>query len=759
MTSTNLAICFAPSLLEPEYSLAVIKNEAPSLIDFMIKHAMNIYNNEIPELFKQLESVVCETSESERETGEHIQLIPVKDDDTEMFEDGFRGHRRIDSMDTCTSDDSIDEDDITTKHRLPLHHTASDSKVEEYGPPGVGRVLLMSDRSERTTGNEGDRSDSEDEDTSFDPKRPRHSPYAPNPSRIRHKSGDSMGRRRSIATQGNPMSHNLKHFSPELQPVGPSSPHSRGSSHSSGSRYSPMFPHRIEHHDSDGSGRGGHRSEPSGPRPSRKKRSKPGHSNSFSKASDLQYKEATIPQSTSFSYYDSLLPVDRPRSHTVASSTPRPPDDLTFSLEQGTHRTSNQSINSRGSGSSVASQSRTTWSQNQPTSTTSLLSNRSGGSGSHRSASPDALSELANTPLSKKDSEFIKHAISHRFGLDRPQNRASDFNPPNPILEATPPSSPLSKDELNIRPRQGMKRMESSETNTSIDDRPEAERHLNSLPRSRTDYKEHSDLVSSGSLGRRGVFGPAEMMPLGYSQEAGSRLTIISGGYNSDTESSPSRTLNRQDKKLQEVASSPHSIRSSLPQRYSRLSDSTIQTSMSSLRSMDSLERPPSIVEDTTKERMVSSNEESPLSSQSLESNRSRALTVGHGAFTGKTVTGKTVAGTPIKGKGMTENLEHGTVHEKRSETLPQSSQPPEDKKGSSRLDKSLPVSIPHKGTRQLSSSNEHKSRSMPDYNKRITTRTLASSSNVKTVRVIRYELPTPKKIRRINLRAYHSSK
>lgn len=756
MTSTNLAICFAPSLLEPEYSLAVIKNEAPSLIDFMIKHAMSIYNNEIPELFKQLESVVYETSESERETVEHIQLIPVKgDEDTEMFEDGFRGHRRIESMDTCTSDDSLDEDDLTTRRRLPLHHTASDSQVDEYGPPGVGRVLLMSDRSERTTGNEGDRSDSEDEEeTSFDPKRPRHSPYTPNQPRIRHKSGDSMGRRRSIATQGNPMSHNLKHFSPELQPVGPSSPHSRGSSHSSGSRYSPMFPHRIEH-DSDGSSRGGHRSEPSVPRPSRKKRSKPGHSNSFSKASDLQYKEATIPQSTSFSYYDSLIPIDRPRSHTVASSTPRPPDDLTTSLEKGIHRTSNQSINSRGSGSSGASQSRTTWSQNQPTSTTSLLSNRSGGSGSHRSASPDALSELANTPLSKMNPEFIKHAISHRFGLDRPQNRTSDFNPPNPIMEATPPSSPLSKDELNVRPRQGMKRMESSETNTSIDDRPEAERHLNSLPRSQTDYKEHSDLVTSGSLGRRGVFGPAEMMPLGYSQETGSRLTIISGGYNSDTESSPSRTLNRQDKKLQEVASSsPYSIRSSMPQRYSRLSDSNIHTSMSSLRSMDSSERPPSIGEDTIKERMVSSNEASPLSSQSLESKRSRALTVGHGGYTGKTVTG-----TPVKGIQMSENLEQRMVHEKQSETLPQTSQPPEDKKGSSRLDKSFPVPIPHVGTRQLASTNEHKSRSMPDYNKRIATRTLTSSSNIKTVRVIRYELPTPKKIRRINLRAYHSSK
>lgn len=807
MGSTNLAICFAPSLLEPDYSLSVIKNEAPTLVDFMIKHATGIYNDELPELFRQLIPVSGDISESDREV-ERVEFIPLNDmEDMETSEDGLRkfypGHQRNTSMDTCTSasEDSFDEEDNRRKC-LPLVHTSSDSKVPEI-LSSTGKVMLLSDRSgEVSAGIEGDMSDMDEEEDEVSNKWVRqditHSRANSfgNSNRIRHSSGDSTGRRKSISQIT--MSSHKRHYSPELLGT-PPSPHIRGSSHSSGSQgYSPKIPHHLDPLESESLVLSGHKSEPSSNRQGHKKRRKPGHSNSFSKPSDLRYNEARIPQSPSASFYESyLIPSERSRSRTVAIPTPVSraphPEELTKSLDQSLIRTSNQSISSRTSGSSTGSQtqSRGTQTQINPTSVTSLISNRSGGSaGSRRSTSPDPLSQLSDIPMSNMSSDVIKHAISNRFGLtgDNRTTKPTSGNIKHDISTSTThgdkeidvnregtgslveypyqKSTPPYQEDYWSSSHQQMKRVESVETTISFDDRPEAERHLNSLPRVKPDEFKESN-TSSSSLGRRGVYGHPEMVPLGvgYTPDNGSRLTIISGGYNSDTESSPSRTLNRLEKKLQEVTS-PQTTRSSVPHRYARPNNTILDSPTKNDNSRD-IFRPKS-TENLQKIRILSSLDES------KPETRSRSSTVSHGAYTSHMD-----PTTDDNSPGSSRNKRKSTyeVYKSQFETTP----PLREKVSNVDVDtrktlstslevrsenpskvilkqdrKTSPISTRHLGTPPDSSL---KSRSMPDNTKRSVTRTLTTGSAVKTIKVIRYELPKPKKIRRINLRAYNSNK
>lgn len=798
MSSTNLAICFAPSLLEPDYSLAVIKNEAPTLVEFMIRRAMDIYNKELPELFRQ-------ASESEREMGPTcIQYVKVKDDDTSgggtLSSNGSRKyhHQRNLSMEsTCTSASEESEDELSGYPHL----SQVDGTSTLLSTSSHGQVSILSEGI--STGAEGDMSDNEDDEGgayTVDKWLPITTRQVMGNRMRHHRNGDAVSRRRSYVVQ--PLAS--KHYSPDLASSsilgaggatgGGISPlnRSRGSSHGSGS---PMFPHRVDHLDPE---RGGVRNEPSNGSSSgsggsnRKKRRKPGHSNSFSKPSDLPHIETRLPQSTSFSCsndYDSLLPADnRPRSHTVAATVSRPlpvslgRDALTSSIEIG-------SLSSGGGTGRVSSAGMTRsggWTQPQ---------GKTSSSGTRRSGSPDALGELANTPFTKVNSELIKQSISNRFNL------TTTSGPSGPADKRTNPSSlPVKEDIKSSRlgsdasnnsktaptitnkyaayqqqsslsssstaNQKEMKRVESIDSTTaSIDDRPEAERHLNSLPRSQT---------STGSLGRRGVFGPAEMMPLGYNNqtESGSQLTIGSGGYSSDTESSPSRTLNRPDKLLEVATGSPYTI----PSRYSKYSTagSDQQNSSSSLKNMDSFDRPPSIDEHSLQNHSHEEPSDPPRHSNTgayttRESYNKRS------SLTSQSATSKT------RGGGASWQQQQLDIADdtKRNfasslqETPPTSSPDSFVTLSSSMASRSFeektgPLPVPHIGTRQLGSSlasHQHRSRSMPG-ERNVTRRSLGSRGppggsvpHVKTERVVRYELPVPKKIRRINLRAYNTAK
>ena len=125
MSTTNLAICFAPSLLWPDSSLDVIKNEVPVLVDFMINHAMSLYDDQLPELYKQVENIVP-VDLSEETTLRKIELIPLKSEDDGVGRVQRFGHRRDDSMDTSASEmDSVDEEE--DEEDIP--ETVSDSQL------------------------------------------------------------------------------------------------------------------------------------------------------------------------------------------------------------------------------------------------------------------------------------------------------------------------------------------------------------------------------------------------------------------------------------------------------------------------------------------------------------------------------------------------------------------------------------------------------------------------------------------------------
>lgn len=720
MSTTNLSICFAPSLLEPDYSLAVIKNEAPSLVEFMIRHAMDIFNNELPELFRQF---MGDVSESERD----IKLIPIKDEeDTELSEDGYyhrHGHHHRDrSMDmgTSASEDSLDEDDMHLRNgQRPLNmiHTSSESTMQG----NVGRILLGNiSRTDELTDTE--REDDEEDDNLSQPIS-----FYPG-GRARHKSGDSMGRRRSVSAQTAAGTMHEMQVGAYVSPPSPS--RSRGYNSSSGPHgHSPMFPHRIDH-DSDGSARSGNRSEPGGNGKHQKKKRKPGYSNSFSKSSDLKHSEAKLPQSSSASFYDAT---ERPRSRSVITSTvvQRNLSDEVLDLTDRA-RSSNQSISSRGSGSSTGSQtqSRGTQTQPQPSSTTSLVSNRSGSS-AHSSVGSrhgGTVGEIQVDPLTGKvDRDSVKQVVTNRFGIKPSEGGSSVYESPHsesPGIHSKKEEADVSKVVPRVREgvSTGYSMYSKYETRSilnrqsvvsSIDDRPEAEQHL----MSKEDFR-NSLSLGGGSLGRRG-----EMVPLGLTMSAdnGSRITIGSGGYNSDTESAPSRTLNRPDKKLQEV-SGPNSPSSMLPSRYSK-PDSAHPLDIPSDRYLLSL--------DGGRGRMPSMHEETqPPANQSL----TRA--------TNKTRN---------DASSQPQKSTHDALMSTKSSSLEQSDSRFLDYSSSDERKLDMTVTTVTLGVKKSA----EKSRSMPGY-----TRTRGpATSNIKTVKVVRYELPMPKKIRRINLRAYNTKK
>ncbi len=109
-------------------------------------------------------------------------------------------------------------------------------------------------------------------------------------------------------------------------------------------------------------------------------------------------------------------------------------------------------------------------------------------------------------------------------------------------------------------------------TQASLDDRPESDQHLHSLPRPRTAelVRTEKQMASTILYPPMGTV-PPQVLQVGPVLETvpyqdPSKL-FPSSGYSSDTESSPSRTLNRPDRKILEVTSPG----ASMPKRYGRI--------------------------------------------------------------------------------------------------------------------------------------------------------------------------------------------
>ena len=794
MSTTNLAICFAPSLLWPDSSLDVIKNEVPVLVDFMITHAMCLYDDQLPELYKQVENIVP-IDLSEETTLRKIELIPLKTEDEVEGKVQRFGHRRDDSMDTSASEmDSVDEEEDDED----IPETVSDSQL-------IGHEGMLPDKIKRRTTPAfvDDNSDMEDDEGPVSPfdghpmwrrvdsagSTNRTNVYS---TRVRHRSGDSLGgRRRSIAATQLPTSI---HYSPEMQPIMGGS-HSQNSSMSSSSQggYSPSTQH---HTTTTSTGDSPYRTPHSEPAKRSKQTSTPAQSSYH----DRSYNAPRLTHQSSASpvtYYDQLLPKD-------TSRIPRVSDPLVRSDDHVPHpsRASNHSISSRSSSGS----------EHRPHSRTSVTPKGSGrsavGSSSRgrKSASPDPLAELANTPLHQMDREFIKQAISHRFGIssvDFPQaherrqrshthhefissssSASSKQQPPQitkglnilgedePETKVVPRKSGGQLTEYPYRSSGAMRPAGSSKVD--VDDRPEAEQHLLSLPRKRPD-----DLtVNNNSKGV--LYGQqAELVQVGLVSPRDSQMTLASGGYNSDTESSPSRTLSRQREKMKEVTSpglsygrSARTVKQPYPMDLSKTARSTNEPATRRQKQVVEIHpnhKPVFTPSYPTESRGQSSSAAGPSS----DSNRAA------GAVAERAPQKIRMQRKGSEGRVEMAKIKLGLVQDEEA----MRSEPGEERVGQpaqekrqvwEELSKNISraqireTSRTQRGTRQemtpsyaphavlqVSSDHSRKARSMPNYNRSRVVRA-SSSPHVKTVRVVKYELPTVMKTRRINMTTYN---
>ena len=599
MNSINLAICFAPSLLWPSSGLDVIKNEVPPLIQFMIEHCPDIFGAELPVLYKQAElapSPGVDDMEFTISAPTTQQFVPTKVDDGEYSQ--HSSHKRSDSIGSSMSEGSTTaepEDQHATTSLIRARKsglTLSDSQLSQISQmeerERVSRAHIIRKRgtveasgkhihSENGVGIGGGALKSPVDRPS--PKRAKkarmperssslHGPNDMSYARTKYmRSTRPMNepavRRKSIAVQ-EAMQMRKSDFVPDFDII-PSSPNSSytSSSHS----YSPKMYKRIHH--------SGHQyypgynrhdeSTPPGPHAvGQKKRRFPQYSHSFtSKDSE---KPRPIPSSSSF--YDKLPPpMDsesrvRNEHHVTSTFTTQMKllDSDDEALLQRPILTNAQPSFATNSTHSVSSSS-TSGGQSRP----NALSLASSGSG----ASPDLLNKADR-------GEFIKVAISERFklnssgGIDFPVPSASFSDTPSTSRDSftSPIGSESGQDSLERIQKKfhERKRLDSNGSESafsksssykgflstqqkkdslislaeesSIDDRPECDIHMGSI----------------GSLTRQRTLNGAGVIPDPDSKN----------GYNSDTESAPSRTLSRPGK-IKEV-SSP--TKTTLPSRY-----------------------------------------------------------------------------------------------------------------------------------------------------------------------------------------------
>ena len=648
MTSVNLAICFAPSLLWPNSELDVIKNEVPPLIQFFIEKCPRIFGHVLPALYQQCQLPSSPLQNMDYSSQQEVQYIPTK------IEDGTR-HKRTDSMDTTTSEDSGPEDGVVLRRsNLRRAHnsglTLSDSQlsqisqqVDDYDTVQlrVGRKGRMEMSGKRIHVGAG-YWDPADIPVTKKIKKSRHvirsnSCRGPNeePPTLKKYRGSKVepevatSRRKSIAVQTTAtLQRNTSEYTPKFDAI-PASPNSSFSSSSQG--YSPQI--KARRPPSAKKGEDSHRYKqdelhiPVHRRHS-KKRLAAHHSHSFSKGSE-NAPAKPIPTSASASFYDKLLPLEtdtRNRSRSmglplVASNhldekdeetvggdkRSSPPRQTTTKAHIMKHPSSQSITSSCRSGSSSGSQilvsaaHHSPQSQNPRPSIISLASSCS--AESMTQASPDLLAELEQTPLMKLDRDFVKGAISKRFGISDIDFKGRSNSSSASGHSSYPADQHQHTVKLSAEGKGGAQRKrhdrsqhysggtahpsdssfssshsyqtfvsnqqkDSSLMNLSeepgYDDLPESDRHFHDISRSH----KSSEFNRPEKMGS--VYTPRHPEVL----QAGAVMDTVTvqdvnklcpgSGYNSDTESSPSRTLSRPGK-IMEVTSP---TKTSIPQRY-----------------------------------------------------------------------------------------------------------------------------------------------------------------------------------------------
>ena len=588
MTPINLAICFAPSLLWPDSGLDVIKNEVPPLIQFMIEQSPKVFGHDLPEIY-QVRGILSPSPRSYR--------IPTKKTDGNLR---VNRHRRTGSMDTSTSEDSGEEDvpsNLVQMQRSGL--TVSDSQVsvlsQQLEDEDCVPVIIPGDVS-FVGGHDGYH-----QLNPRSPKRPKKSRPPERSSSYRgpnerppyvqkyHIKVDEASRRKSIATQTTLQRGGvLRHSASSSLPV-PASPNNSLSSSSHSQEVSPFIKsHQMQSFDE---------SEEYHPvndeddvvevrRRSSQKRKRGQYRQAFSVDEILPPADDTH----KVSFYDHLSPLSPGETlesgvHPLIGAqgdsfgTPMEEDDedatwmqplLTSGSGAPLHpahpilsssdrciqaaHTSNQSIGSRSSGSSGGQYYSANSSKIiQRPSNLSLVSSAS--ESSYASTLNKGSPEAEQTSLNR---EMVKCEIVRRFAI--PSGRNSFTGSSNYSSSGAGRSDSFNQEMDNIQRKfQERRRPEarssvSSDVGTplrgtdsvssppSFDERPESERHLNSLPRSsQTKFIQSPPPQIAQATG----YHRSRTTERRESTHDPNRLFVES---NSDTESSPSRTLTRREK-------------------------------------------------------------------------------------------------------------------------------------------------------------------------------------------------------------------
>jgi len=150
MSTTNIAICLAPSLLWPDTGLDVIMNEVPPLVQFLIEHSPKIFGPDLPELFENLPPPASDFDPSTTDNTPPVTLVPTKKEDgcnkklgnripiSISSEESFHSHG-----DTSLSDDSLGETQVHSDSMLYEENIKVSKKTAKHiAQGGRGSVIL-----------------------------------------------------------------------------------------------------------------------------------------------------------------------------------------------------------------------------------------------------------------------------------------------------------------------------------------------------------------------------------------------------------------------------------------------------------------------------------------------------------------------------------------------------------------------------------------------------------------------------------------
>ena len=230
MSTTNIAICLAPSLLWPDTGLDVIMNEVPPLVQFLIEHSPKIFGPDLPELFENLPPPASDFDPSTTDNTPPVTLVPTKKEDgsnkkiTTRIPISISSEESFHSQgDTSLSDDSLGETQVHSDSMLYEDNVSVNKKGSKHIAQGGRGSVILSGQSIASLHQDTDEDEDDvlplpkvlpDDAQSDEDMRPtgvrtfsNHWRRAPPRNRHRSNKGSEESRRRShIGLQHEPLS-------------------------------------------------------------------------------------------------------------------------------------------------------------------------------------------------------------------------------------------------------------------------------------------------------------------------------------------------------------------------------------------------------------------------------------------------------------------------------------------------------------------------------------------------------------------------